>query len=198
MSAFTGRAIGLELRDPVADGRRGGASRAVALILVGAVGDRGDRRIRCGMRGGCRSRAPGCSGCAAIGSRSVAEFAAIALVQIALSRLGADRLSAAGGRACSSGLHFVGLWWAGGGERYLRLAGGDDGRWTPPRCCSRPAARAMQADRPDWARRRRWLVRGHGNADDERSAAPRRQHRPCRDRAERARDRAIPIRCARR
>lgn len=52
----------------------------------------------------------------------VAEFAAIALVQLVLARLGlsAYLLPVVG---VLVGVHFVGLWWAGGGDSYLRLAG---------------------------------------------------------------------------
>ncbi|KQS02894.1 hypothetical protein ASG11_00235 [Sphingomonas sp. Leaf357] len=52
----------------------------------------------------------------------VAEFAAIAFAQIVLIRLGLTGylLPVVG---ILVGVHFVGLWWAGGGERYLRLAG---------------------------------------------------------------------------
>ena len=51
----------------------------------------------------------------------IAEFAAIAITQLLLGRLRLTGylLPAVG---ILVGLHFVGLWWAGGGERYLRLA----------------------------------------------------------------------------
>jgi hypothetical protein len=51
----------------------------------------------------------------------VAEFAAIFVVQLLLKRWGLTGylLPVVG---ILVGLHFVGLWWAGGGERYLWLA----------------------------------------------------------------------------
>ncbi|CAM3233969.1 hypothetical protein SPAN111604_12130 [Sphingomonas antarctica] len=51
----------------------------------------------------------------------IAEFAAIAVTQLLLGRwgLGGYLLPAVG---ILVGLHFIGLWWAGGGERYLWLA----------------------------------------------------------------------------
>lgn len=51
----------------------------------------------------------------------VAEFAAIALAQVLLARTGlsAYLIPVVG---ILVGLHFVGLWWAGGGPRYLELA----------------------------------------------------------------------------
>ena len=52
----------------------------------------------------------------------VAEVAAIALAQLVLTRSGlvGYLLPVVG---VLVGLHFLGLWWAGGGERYWRLAG---------------------------------------------------------------------------
>lgn len=52
----------------------------------------------------------------------VAEFAAIALAGYLLSNagLGGYVIPVAG---IIVGLHFIGLWWAGGGPQYLRLAG---------------------------------------------------------------------------
>lgn len=50
------------------------------------------------------------------------EFGAIALANLALNRAGlAGYLIPVVGMIV--GLHFIGLWWAGGGTQYLRLAG---------------------------------------------------------------------------
>lgn len=119
MSAFTGRAIGLSFA--VLWLILGAAALSAPWrFLIGAVGltaiglllwrARRMNEARTGLFRMSRYRI------AVIG-----EFAAIAVAQITLRRFGlyGYLLPAVG---ILVGLHFVGLWWAGGGERYLGLA----------------------------------------------------------------------------
>ena len=73
----------------------------------------------------------------------VLEFAALALAGVLLSRagLGGYMLPVVG---IIVGLHFVGLWWAGGGAQFLRLAGTMTAIDTAALLLA-PASHAMQA-----------------------------------------------------
>ncbi|MDP1028541.1 hypothetical protein Q5H91_15060 [Sphingomonas sp. KR1UV-12] len=141
MSPFTGRAIGLAFAAlwlflgavalPLPWRYLAGALGLAAILLLGVRAWRMNER-RTGLFDMRRYRL------------SVAlEFGAIALAGFLLDRvgLGGYLIPVVG---IIVGLHFVGLWWAGGGPQYLRLAGImtaiDAGALLLP-----PGSRAMQA-----------------------------------------------------